>query len=114
MRIISQNGMIDVPYEMVAFHVAEGTIRMNMVGDTGKGSAMAIYTEPEKAEKAMNMLHEVYTGMILLRNLEMSEEDFEQLKRTQKGFFTLAFQDGGNANIEPMNIVWRFPQEDEI
>lgn len=37
MRVISQNGAIDVPYEMTAFHLAGGMIRMNMVGDTGKG-----------------------------------------------------------------------------
>lgn len=37
MRVISQNGAIDVPYEMTAFHLAGGMIHMNMVGDTGKG-----------------------------------------------------------------------------
>ena len=41
MRVISQNGAIDVPYEMTAFHLAGGMIRMNMVGDTGKRTLMA-------------------------------------------------------------------------
>lgn len=36
MRIVSQNGLISVPFEMTAIHVTKTFIRMNMVGDTGK------------------------------------------------------------------------------
>ena len=65
MRVISQNGAIDVPYEMTAFHLAGGMIRMNMVGDTGKGTLMAQYETPEKAEKAMDILiHEIQEGKV--------------------------------------------------
>ena len=60
MRVISQNNQIDVPYEMTAFHVSDNIIRMNMIGDTGKGSIMAVYSTSEKAEKAMLMLRNIY------------------------------------------------------
>ena len=60
MRIISQDGKIDVPYEMTAIHLLEGSVLMNMVGDTGKGSVIATYSTSKKAEKAMEMLHNDY------------------------------------------------------
>lgn len=60
MRIISQNGLISVPFEMTAIHAVGTFIRMNMVGDTGKGTVIAAYNTPEKAEKAMQFLHEAY------------------------------------------------------
>lgn len=60
MRIISQNVMIDVPYEMVALHECAGRIRMNMAGDTGKGTVLAEYSTKAKAKRAMEMLHEKY------------------------------------------------------
>lgn len=36
MRVISQDGLIDVPYRLTAFHICGGNILMNMAGDTGK------------------------------------------------------------------------------
>ena len=60
MRIISQNGMIDVPYEMAAIRNNDGLIILCMVGETGKGSVIATYSTSEKAEKAMEMLREEY------------------------------------------------------
>ena len=60
MRIISQDGKIDVPYEMTAIHLLEGSVLMNMVGDTGKGSVIARYSTSEKAQKAMEMLRKEY------------------------------------------------------
>lgn len=60
MRVISQNGAIDVPYEFTAFHSYNGRIRMNMAGDTGRGTEIAVYSTQEKANKAMNMLHQAY------------------------------------------------------
>lgn len=60
MRVISQNGAIDVPYEITAFHSCNGRIRMNMVGDTGRGTEMAEYSTQEKVNKAMKMLRQTY------------------------------------------------------
>ena len=51
MRVVSQNGDIDVPYEITAFHICHGRIRMNMAGDTGRGTEMAVYESQEKALK---------------------------------------------------------------
>lgn len=60
MRLISQNGMIDVPYEMSAIRNDDKLIILCMAGETGKGSVIARYSTSEKAEKAMEMLRNVY------------------------------------------------------
>ena len=60
MRLISQNGMIDVPYEMSAIRNDDKLIILCMAGETGKGSVIARYSTSEKAEKAMEMLREKY------------------------------------------------------
>ena len=63
MRIISQNGAIDVPYEMSAIRNDDNLIILCMAGETGKGSVIARYSTSEKAEKAMEMLREKYAHM---------------------------------------------------
>lgn len=114
MRVISQNGLIDVPYEMTAFHMAGGTIRMSMVGDTGKGTIIAQYSTQEKAEKAMQLLHETYTGApFIMKNVEVPEGFAEQLKNMRSGFISVMDR-GDNVKIEQMNIVFWFPEENEI
>ena len=60
MRLISQNGEIDVPYEMSSIRNDDGLIILCMVGETGKGSVIATYSTSEKAQKAMEMLRNGY------------------------------------------------------
>lgn len=96
MRVISQNGQIDVPYEMVAFHCSGEIIKMNMVGDTGKGTVMAQYETPEKAEKAMKMLH-VSFEKALYSNFAFDRETIVQ-----------------RPYIFVKNKAFRFPADDEI
>lgn len=89
MRVISQNNQIDVPYEMTSIHVSDNIVRMNMVGDTGKGSIMAVYSTSEKAEKAMRELHDNYS----------------YLWKIEHGLVSYYADE---------TIAFRFPQEDKI
>ena len=66
MRLISQDGAIDVPYEMSAIRNDDGLIILCMAGETGKGSVIARYSTSEKAEKAMEMLRNVYLSRMEL------------------------------------------------
>ena len=90
MRIISQEGKIDVPYEMTAIHLLEGSVLMNMVGDTGKGSVIARYSTSEKAQKAMEMLREKYK---------------DYAKATNKSNFFTMFD---------YPKVFQFPQDEDV
>ena len=78
MRLVSQNGEFDVPYEITSLSRTGNIIRayVPMVGE--KGTVMARYSTDEKAQKAMKALHKVYAGMFLAQNVEMSDDDYEE------------------------------------
>ena len=121
MRVISQKGMpviTDIPYEKVA--VSQSMIEPNKIvaWDVAAGENniifMAQYSTQEKAEKAMQMLHEAYTGApLIIKNIEVPDDFAEKLKDLRNGIITIIDRED-NVRIEPMNIVFRFPQEDEI
>ena len=114
MRVISQKGFCyqDIPYEHSAFYMnTSGThIYANC---NGVVYSLAEYSTADKAEKAMQKLHECYTGVILLQNVGFPDDAAEQLKRMKNGFICVNNQ-ADNVRIEPMHMVFRFPQEDEI
>lgn len=61
MRIISQNGAFDAPYEMsIIWSEDNGAILLQPVGETGAIETMAKYSTEEKAKKAMEMLRFAY------------------------------------------------------
>lgn len=92
-------------------------LRMNQTWDFFGGEdtiiLMAEYSTPEKAEKAMQKLHECYTGVLLMQNVSLPEEGAEQLKNMTTGFICINNRED-NVKIEPMHTVFCFPQEDEI
>lgn len=112
MRIISKRGEYDIPYELSVFWRDENIIWAN-IPSLGK-IIMAQYSTQEKAEKALQMLHEAYTGAsFIMKNVEVPVGFAEQLKNMRSGFITVV-DHGDNVRIEPMNIVFRFPSEDDI
>ena len=115
MRVISQEGFCyrDIPYEYSVFYTSTSGNHIH-ANCNGVVYSLAEYTTAKKAEKSMQMLHEAYTGAPFIVNNAVFPEDFaEQLKDLRSGF--IAVMDRGyNVRIEPMNIVFRFPAEDEI
>lgn len=110
--------MTDIPYEKVV--ISQSMIEPNKIvaWDFFSGEdtiiLMAEYSTPEKAEKAMQMLHEAYTGApFIMKNAEVPVGFADQLKNMRSGFITVV-DHGDNVRIEPMNIVFRFPSEDDI
>ena len=82
MRIISQSGRIDIPYEVAVVYVEYESI-IAKVGD--ERYAMGNYSTEEKSFKAMKMLIDTYIGMpIVMQNVDVSEDmakEFERLKK---------------------------------
>lgn len=109
--------MTDIPYEKVV--ISQSMIEPNKIvawdffGGEDTIILMAEYSTPEKAEKAMQKLHECYTGVILLQNVGFPGDAAEQLKSMKNGFICVNNQ-ADNVRIEPLHTVFRFPQEDEI
>lgn len=90
MRIISQNGEVDLPYEMTALFAYDNRIEAVFSGSIQKSPyVMAIYENKEKCQKTMKMMNEVYTGCYTDENIK-----FTKMGET--------------------NIVFRFPEDDEI
>lgn len=115
MRIVSQNGLVSVPFEMTAIHATETFIRMNMAGDTGKGTVIAEYSTLEKVEKAIQLLHEAYSGMpIIFQNVEISEIDYDKLKSILD-CSVIASIPNEPSKIEYINnTVFQFPKEEDL
>ena len=121
MRVISQKGMpvmTDIPYEKVV--ISQSMIEPNKIvawdffGGEDTIILIAEYSTQEKAEKAMQMLHEAYTGApFIMKNAEVPVGFAEQLKNMRSGFITVLDRED-NVRIEPMNIVFRFPLDGEI
>lgn len=109
--------MTDIPYEKVA--ISQPMIEPNKIvawdffGGEDNIILMAEYSTPEKAEKAMQKLHECYTGVILMQNVDFPEGEVEKLKSMAKGFICVNNRTD-NVRIEPLHTVFRFPQDDEI
>jgi hypothetical protein len=120
MRVISQDGSIDVPYEMVViqrFRNAIYFLNRNLTGVEGliNDIALAEYSTKEKAIKAMEMLREVYIGMpIVMQNVDISDDvkkEFERLKKC--GVMVRA--ENQPSKVECVsNTIFQFPQDDEI
>lgn len=112
MRIISQSGRIDIPYEVSVVYVEYESI-IAKVGD--EIYAMGNYSTEEKAFKAMKMLIETYTGMpIVMQNVDVSEDmakEFERLKKC--GVIVRAEKQPSKVDFIN-NAVFQFPQDDEI
>lgn len=107
MRIISQDGVYDTPYETTQLWVQTDSylIRGNMPAD--EAITLAIYSSEEKALKAMKMLREQYSRIEIIKALasgtcEHMEESLKpkELKDIFKKYI----------NME----VFQFPQDDEI
>lgn len=69
MRIISQDGTIDLPYEQVTICRFQRTIyfcNANLTGVEGitDDITIASYSTPDKAQKAMEMLREKYLSYL--------------------------------------------------
>ena len=117
MRIISQDGKINIPYEMTALLVSDNYIQAVFAGGIQQSPyIMAVYESLEKCQKAMEMLNRVYAGMFLSQNVEMSDDLYDEcIKMAARGFGIIKAMGGSpDMKFEPANIVFRFPWDDEV
>ena len=110
--------IIDLPYERIGVSQSYEDPNYIIGFDTAASDDdyfyLARYSTQEKAEKAMQMLHEAYTGApLIIKNIEVPDGFAEKLKDLRNGIITIIDRED-NVKIEQMNIVFQFPQEDEI
>jgi hypothetical protein len=122
MRIISQDGTIDAPYEISSLSMAVGkyeNVEHAAIfchnSSTAMGTKMAGYRSKEKAKKAMEMLRDTYIGMpIVMQNVDISEDvarEFERLKKCG----IMVRTENQPSKIECIsNAIFQFPTEEEL
>lgn len=120
MRVISQDGTIDIPYESVVIQRFGREIyflNKNLTGVEHLVSDMdiATYSTEEKAKKAMEMLRDAYIGMpIVMQNVDVSEDvsrEFERLKKCG----IMVQTENQPSKIECIsNAIFQFPAEEEL
>ena len=112
MRIISQSGRIDIPYEMAVVYVEYESI-IAKVGD--ERYAMGNYSTEEKAFKAVKMLIDTYTGMpIVMKNVDISEDVAEEFERLKKCGVIVRSKNQPSKAEFVNNAVFQFPQDDDV
>ena len=120
MRVISQDGTIDVPYEMVVIQRFEEDVyflNRNLTGveDLISDIRLAKYSTKEKAIKAMEMLREAYIGMpIVMQNVDVSEDVSREFERLKKCGIMVQTENQPSKVDFINNAIFQFPQDDEI
>ena len=100
MRVISQHGNVDLPYEqMVVCHAMESVVALH----NGEKYVLGEYSSKEKAYKAMEMLRKVYENNVFY-HCTASSKRFEEVRRA------LSEEQFRKATTE----YFQFPQDDEI
>ena len=112
MRVISQHGNVDLPYEQI---VVRSEMEYVMAVHKEKEYVLGKYSSDDKAIKVMEMLREAYIGMpIVMHNVDVSEDmskEFERLKKC--GVMVRAKNQPSKVDFIN-NAVFQFPQDDEI
>lgn len=124
MRVISQDGKSDIPYEYFVFSILNssggnyGIVAVKNVAEPPEvfiNSLIATYSTKEKAVKAMEMLRETYIGMpIVMQNVELTEEERKAFEKIKKCGIMVRLVDEPSKVECFNNIIFQFPQDDEI
>lgn len=113
MRIISQSGLLDAPYELLAISPYSGNMA-TIVGtfpgnDLGKGDRVYIlgeYSTEEKAIKAMEMCREQYAQS------ELNKDMIQKVADTLSKISVSVIDDVRKQLAE--KYLFQFPADDEI
>lgn len=97
MRIISQDGTLDMPYEICTVWCRGSVIMCDMCGDNTTKTVLATYSTDKKAQKAMEMLREKY-----LSRMELD------------GGFDIVNKVYVQPNFWVLPKVFQFPAEEEL
>lgn len=111
MRIISQDGKLDMPYEICSVWCRDSVI---MCYNTH--TVIATYSTKEKAKKAMEMLRKAYVSMpVLFQNVEITEDVVKQFEKLMKSGIIVQTMNNEPSKVEYVNnCIFQFPKDDEI
>lgn len=121
MRIISQDGRTDIPYENFCFGITEDNSIVAIRDTIARPSeiargVVATYSKEEKSKKAMEMLRKAYVGMpILFQNVEITEDVVKQFEKLKNSGIIVQTMNNEPSKVEYVNnCIFQFPKDDEI
>lgn len=121
MRVISQDGTRDFPYDNSSVSVYAGCIngriyvRMQLCGEYDDSVDVADYSTKEKAIKAMEMLRKAYIGMpIVMQNVAISEDMAKEFERLKKCGIMVQTENQPSKVDFINNAIFQFPKDDEV
>lgn len=122
MRVISQDGTIDMPYEISSLSMAFGKyedVEHAAIychnSSTAMGTKMAEYGSKEKAKKAMEMLRDAYIGIpIVMQNVDVSEDVVKEFERLKKCGIMVRTENQPSKIECINNAIFQFPTEEEL
>lgn len=111
MRVISQDGTIDIPYENFVFSILNngggyGIVAVKNVAEPPElfmNSLIATYSTKEKAVKAMEMLREQHEKVAFLKTIINTEKGISFVRGLSKTDFDKMTQN-----------YFQFPKDDEV
>ena len=118
MRIISQDGTIDVPYDYFSLTIATGKYDDVEVAciychnlSSPKGTKLAEYSSKEKAEKAMEMLRDAYVGKPMMYKAKDIADAYK--KATEMDLLMMFESNIKNVFVAKANI-FQFQQDEDV
>lgn len=78
MRIISQDGILDFPYEKCCVWLDKNSkcVKLSPIGEPDSNYVFGLYSTEAKAQKAMEMLREEYGKHIFSKGLAMTANSY--------------------------------------
>ena len=115
MRLISQNGNFDIPYDEIVVELFDKCVVGRLKEYIGRDIILGAYSTDEKAQKAMEMLRTAYVGLpILFQNVDMNESVVDKLKEWKRDGIVL-LHDNADSKIEQVNnAIFQFPQAEDV
>lgn len=114
MRIISKTGEWDFQYEECMVWREGTVIKCNPLREPNPCYVIACYSTPKKAEKAMQLLHEVYSGMPIICDISESEYKEKKLKELLETT-NITMVPNEISKIEYVSrMVFQFPKEEDL
>lgn len=113
MRLISQDGCADIPYEQFTIMLdANANYRVILAVSDKMEIAMASYSTSAKALDALKQMREAYKSVVIMVNdadKETLNKMYDMIKNNHS--FVLA---GKSSAIEKVAACFRFPQDEEV
>lgn len=115
LRVISQNGEFDFPYEQIVVCRNKNIVYARLVADSNVRNVLGEYGIPERAERAMGMLHEAHNGSpLIMQNIDIEVENFEKVKSVFKDILLVRTDDNTSQIRQISNTSFQFPQDSEV